>query len=128
MLDTTSGIRVICTSTASLDVLQTCVVPDLLARLGGYRCALPPLRDRLGDFGALAVALQVAGELGSIAPQAAFALLRYRWPGNLRELQHVLRAARTVSGDGAIKAEHLPQDVRRGSIDDRHAVDVDRPS
>ncbi|MBA4189420.1 MAG: Fis family transcriptional regulator [Planctomycetaceae bacterium] len=72
---------------------------DLFYRLAGYTIPLPPLRDR-GDDLILLVQHFLAAfqtELGSsvhgLTADAVAQLRRYSWPGNLRELQGVLRKA-----------------------------------
>jgi len=70
---------------------------DLYYRLHVVPCAMPPLRERNGDVLLLArhfLALYAEAEGKSFAdfePAAIEALDRYAWPGNIRELQNVLR-------------------------------------
>ena len=86
---------------------------DLLARLSGYRCTLPPLRERREDFALLAAALLQGTGAGPVTftPEAARALLRYRWPLNVRELQRCLESAAALAGGGQVDREHLPPAV-----------------
>src|SRR6266545_4596339 len=46
-------------------------------------------------------------------PEALRCLWTYPWPGNIRELQHVLEAAMVLS-DGVILPEHLPPAIQHG--------------
>ena len=87
---------------------------DLLARLSGYACTLPPLRERREDFSLLVAALlaRIGADGASFAAEAARALLRYAWPLNVRELEKCLSAAVALSGGGEIAPEHLPAAVR----------------
>ena len=70
---------------------------DLYYRLHVVPCGMPPLRDRDDDVVLLArhfLALYAAEEgksFGDFAPDAVAALTRHAWPGNIRELQNVLR-------------------------------------
>ena len=70
---------------------------DLYYRLHVVPCAMPPLRERDGDVLLLArhfLALYAEEEGKSFTdfePKAVEALTRYSWPGNIRELQNVLR-------------------------------------
>jgi len=70
---------------------------DLYYRLHVVPCAMPPLRERNGDVRLLArhfLALYAEEEgksFADFAPDAIEALDRYAWPGNIRELQNVLR-------------------------------------
>ena len=70
--------------------------PALLRRLEGFTIALPPLRARREDMGLLILHLMQAGDLPSKgevelpAPLVA-QLAAYDWPGNIRQLRHVVR-------------------------------------
>ena len=70
---------------------------DLYYRLHVVPCAMPPLRERNGDLVLLArhfLALYAAEEgksFSDFAPDAVTALQAHSWPGNIRELQNVLR-------------------------------------
>ncbi len=72
---------------------------DLFYRLAGYTISLPPLRNRGDDILLLAQHFLAAfqAELGvsirGLSEEAVAALRAYSWPGNLRELQGVLRKA-----------------------------------
>jgi DNA-binding NtrC family response regulator len=89
---------------------------DLLARISGFTIRLPPLRERISDFGILIAAL-LARHAASVAPaptisvEAMRLLLRHEWPLNVRELEHCLRAALALS-PSRIDVAHLPESVR----------------
>jgi transcriptional regulator with GAF, ATPase, and Fis domain len=72
---------------------------DLYHRLRGYRLVLPPLRERRDDCLAIAVDL-LAGEFPGkrLSPEAATLLVTHQWPGNMRELQNVVRAGAIDAG------------------------------
>ncbi len=80
---------------------------DLYYRLHVVPCAMPPLREREGDVLLLArhfLALYAAEEgksFADFAPEAIAVLTRYSWPGNIRELQNVLRNI-VLFNDGTI--------------------------
>lgn len=88
---------------------------DLYDRLSTVQVSIPPLRDRAGDLPALARHLlaRIAGmpgmrELG-ITDDALKLLMRYEWPGNVRQLQNALfRAAALTDGDALTRAD-FPQ-------------------
>lgn len=73
--------------------------PDLYDRLSFQIITLPPLRERPADLTALIDILPaVLGErlrhpVSGLGPKARAALLKYSWPGNIRELQNVLAQA-----------------------------------
>jgi two-component system nitrogen regulation response regulator GlnG len=73
---------------------------DLYYRLGVFTIHLPPLRERgEEDIGLLArhyverFSRELAREVRHIAPEVMERLRSYPWPGNIRELQSVLKQA-----------------------------------
>src|SRR3954468_58009 len=88
---------------------------DLYARLAGFVFRLPPLRRRLEDVGLLiATFLRNAGnERATLTREAGRALLRHRWPLNVRELEQCIAAASVLAGAGPIGLGHLPERVAR---------------
>jgi DNA-binding NtrC family response regulator len=90
---------------------------DLLARLSGFTLDLPPVRERREDVGLLLTSLlrKLAGTAAdrvTFTPAAARALLLYRWPLNVREMEKCLSSALVFALDGRIDLEHLPAEVR----------------
>jgi transcriptional regulator with PAS, ATPase and Fis domain len=68
---------------------------DLYYRINGLSLNLPPLRERT-DFVALCERLLLEASPKThvaIAPEVMAQLQRFAWPGNLRQLGHVLRCA-----------------------------------
>jgi sigma-54 dependent transcriptional regulator, acetoin dehydrogenase operon transcriptional activator AcoR len=88
---------------------------DLLARLDGVTLELPPLRERREDLPLVMALLlhKLAPERRDLrlTPAAAQALLAYRWPLNIRELEQALAGALALSGAGPIDGAHLPPAV-----------------
>ena len=93
---------------------------DLYYRLKGYPVYLPPLRERKEDIPQLAVHFleAMAGHLGRkirpLSPAILEKLRAYDWPGNVRDLQHVVeRAVVACKGPeiqvGDIALEGLPK-------------------
>ena len=87
---------------------------DLLARLGGYVCTLPPLRERREDFSLFVAAIlaKLGAAKATFTPEAARTLLRHSWPLNIRELEKCLASAVALSAGRPIDVEHLPPAVR----------------
>lgn len=89
---------------------------DLYYRLSVFPIELPPLADRKEDIPLLAKHLlsQIARRLGRPAPRLTLAnvqkLQRYDWPGNIRELQHVLERALITAKSGKL---HLDVEAPR---------------
>jgi DNA-binding NtrC family response regulator len=93
---------------------------DLYYRLNVVKIDLPPLRDRAEDIPLLATHfLAKYSRPGTppkqIAPEAMETMLRYRWPGNIRELENAVERACVTSRDEWIRLENLPPDVVKPS-------------
>ena len=86
---------------------------DLYYRLNVIELRVPPLRDRLDDIEVLANAILVRiaertdGPATRLSPAALAALRRYRFPGNVRELENILERAVALAGDDVLMADDL---------------------
>jgi two-component system response regulator PilR (NtrC family) len=86
---------------------------DLFYRLNVIELRVPGLRERLDDIPLLAESIlaRIAERSGSpaarLSPAAAAALKRYRFPGNVRELENVLERAMALAGDDILMADDL---------------------
>jgi len=91
---------------------------DLYYRLKVVDLHLPPLRERIGDIPALAgsfirqINLRVGGTIEGITPRAIEALKKHSWPGNIRELRHVIERAVLFCDEEMIDLAHLPPDIQ----------------
>jgi DNA-binding NtrC family response regulator len=90
---------------------------DLFYRLNVFPVALPPLRERRGDLEPLVH--HFLGKAGSppdkITPEGYRTLAAYPFPGNVRELAHVIERALIIAGPEPITPDELLfQPVRRG--------------
>ncbi len=92
---------------------------DLFYRLNVFPIALPALAERrdaiprLAQYFAQRFAMAFGKREARLSDEAAFDLLRYPWPGNIRELQNVIERAVILSG-GRIGAEHLGLEAAGG--------------
>ena len=86
---------------------------DLFYRLNVIELRVPPLRDRLDDVEMLAnailrrIAERTQGPATRLSPAALAALKRYRFPGNVRELENILERAVALAGDDVLMADDL---------------------
>jgi transcriptional regulator with PAS, ATPase and Fis domain len=88
---------------------------DLFARLRGYVVTAPPVRERREDLGLLIQGLLVRDStVVRFGCEALRALLRYRYPLNVRELDAILSSAALLAGNDRIRLDHLPEPVRTG--------------
>jgi two-component system nitrogen regulation response regulator GlnG len=89
--------------------------PDLYYRLGVFSIHLPPLRDRGDDILMLVqhYLRRFSRELGrdvcEVAPEALDRLRNYSWPGNIRELQSVLKQALLKAKGTVLLPSFLPE-------------------
>jgi DNA-binding NtrC family response regulator len=90
---------------------------DLYYRINVVTIELPPLRERADDIPVLAAHFlrQHAGELGKqiagFSPEATAALVRYRYPGNVRELSNIVERAAVLTRGQTIALDDLPAHV-----------------
>jgi DNA-binding NtrC family response regulator len=91
---------------------------DLYYRLNVVSVEMPPLRERKEDIAPLSefFVRRFSGELkkkiDGIAPDALKMLMRYNWPGNIRELQNALERAVLLTEGHVI----TPEDLRLGEV------------
>ncbi len=87
---------------------------DLYYRLNVIQIAVPPLRERLSDLPLICQALleRIAQDAGvapvpSLAAEALQDMLRYAFPGNVRELENLLHRAVALSSGAVIERDDL---------------------
>jgi DNA-binding NtrC family response regulator len=88
---------------------------DLYFRLNTFPIDLPALRDRTQDIPLLAESLlsRVVGSRSlALAKGAMELLMRYRYPGNVRELRNILERASLLCDGDVVLPVHLPEEVR----------------
>jgi len=104
---------------------------DLYYRINVIELNVPPLRERADDILLLAhhILTRLAGEQGVIRPEltpaARAALLQYRFPGNVRELENILERALTLCTDDEIDVSDLQ--LRGGGETDVGQLESDAP-
>jgi len=98
---------------------------DLYYRLNGFTLNMPPLRDRLEEIPALAkhfmqkISTKYSADPLNISRKFLQALSSYSWPGNLRELENVIKRYLVLADEQTIINELCP----RGSINTLAASD-----
>jgi two-component system nitrogen regulation response regulator GlnG len=105
---------------------------DLLYRLNGFTIPLPPLRERREDIPLLleyflrrAKSEMNRPQLVGISPDALEILVSYNWPGNIRQLQSVVRQSLLNTTGTVVDSDNLPSFVREGKpADDLPADDM----
>jgi two-component system response regulator HydG len=87
---------------------------DLFYRLNVHRIHLPPLRERGDDIRQLVehfIQRYGGGVVVGCTPAAWEALLGYNYPGNVRQLQHVVQRAVAVARGTHLDVDDLPEEV-----------------
>jgi nitrogen regulation protein NR(I) len=111
-----TDVRLIAATNRDLDkmVAASQFRSDLYYRLSVFTIKLPPLRERLEDIPLLIdhFVRRFNGELGKevrqVSPDAVEVLRRHPWPGNLRELQSVLKQALLRAAGPVLVPDFLP--------------------
>jgi Nif-specific regulatory protein len=91
---------------------------DLYYRLNVVSIEMPPLRDRKEDITALAnffirrFSAELKKKSDGLEPDAQKMLMRYNWPGNIRELENAIERAMLLSEGHLISAD----DLRLGEV------------
>ena len=89
---------------------------DLYYRLAGIELSLPPLRERSDRAELIRNLLADLGRPDAAITPAAWDLLTtHPWPGNVRQLHHVLRSAVALSDGAPLTLEHFPTLAAAGS-------------
>jgi two-component system nitrogen regulation response regulator GlnG len=105
--------RILATSQQNLAAMQEAGTfrKDLYYRIGGVALAVPALRDRVEDIPLLAGHFLARAERDGassrrLSSEAAAMIRQYRWPGNVRQLENMLRQLVATSAEAEIsKAE-----------------------
>jgi arginine utilization regulatory protein len=91
---------------------------DLYYRLSVISFTIPPLRERSEDIPALTnhfiklFSMKYGKPMISISKELEAAFTKYDWPGNIRELEHVIESSITmIDNEDTIMPEHLPIDL-----------------
>ena len=91
---------------------------DLFYRLNVVRIPMPPLRERKDDIPLLLHAFlrefntKKKKNITGFDNRAKSAILKYSWPGNIRELKNCVESAVVMCNGDEIKIEDLPASVR----------------
>lgn len=109
------NIRLICATNRNLNEMVAAGLfrEDLLYRINTIQIELPPLRERGNDIVHLAESFlrEFASRYGKpdlrLNLQAHDKLMRYKWPGNIRELRHTVEKAVILSDSKVLGADDI---------------------
>jgi DNA-binding NtrC family response regulator len=110
------NVRLVCATNCNLE--EKCkggkFREDLFYRINVVPIELPPLRERKEDIPQLVAhfverfAKQLRRDAPQFTPETMYAMLRYPWPGNIRELEHAIERLLVTCDALRIGVEHLP--------------------
>lgn len=92
---------------------------DLYFRISTIKIKVPPLRDRLDDVPLIAGHFlrrfnsQYDKKIRSLSQETVLRLMRYSWPGNIRELESVIERAVLFCSGNELLPECLPEEFQR---------------
>jgi DNA-binding NtrC family response regulator len=97
---------------------------DLYYRLNVFPIVLPPLRERREDIPLLiefllrTFAVRLGKPVTAVSRQAMDVLMKYDYPGNVRELENILERAVILARHAVIYVEDLPLHLREAPPED----------
>jgi DNA-binding NtrC family response regulator len=111
----TINVRIICATNANIHKMvdEQTFRQDLLFRINTIELNLPPLRDRIGDVELLAshflkkLNQKYRKKIDGFSKQALSELKKYHWPGNIREIEHIIERAVIITDNIQIQTEDL---------------------
>ena len=95
---------------------------DLYFRISTIKIKVPPLRERLDDVPLIAkhflqrFNFQYDKNIRSLSQETVSRLLRYDWPGNIRELESVIERAVLFCAGNQLRPECLPEEFQRSRL------------
>jgi DNA-binding NtrC family response regulator len=115
----TTDVRVIAATNRNLEdmVAHSQFREDLFYRLNGYTIYLPAVRERgtdidlLVDYFLRQANRDLDKHVRAVAPEAMCLLREYSWPGNVREVQNVIRQSVLQTTGPVLLPDFLPDSV-----------------
>jgi DNA-binding NtrC family response regulator len=91
---------------------------DLYYRFNVIAFTIPPLRERATDVPLLVEHFLkkmngVHGQQKVVSNDALQALMRYQWPGNVRQLESIIERSYIMCEENTISFEHIPREVKQ---------------
>lgn len=99
---------------------------DLYYRLHIFPITLPPLRERKEDIPLLAVHFlerygkKTGKKIGGFSSQVMQEMMSYNWPGNIRELEHVIERSVITSDTRLVQKLNLPDASKKKTATAAH--------
>lgn len=117
--ETTIDVRIIVASNERLNEIAAKgkFREDLYHRFNEFSINLPPLRERqedilnFADFFLKNANLELGKNIQGFVPEVEKIFLDYNWPGNLREMNNIIKRAALLTSKQMITPETLPQEI-----------------
>jgi len=90
---------------------------DLYFRLGAFIITIPPLRDRRADIPPMVhefvrrAATRMGKDVRTVSAEAMTLLMRYSWPGTVRELENAIERAVILARGTSVTIRELPPEL-----------------
>jgi two-component system response regulator AtoC len=118
-------VRVVCATNRRLEeeVESGAFRQDLFYRINVVNLFLPPLRDRKGDLDDLVAYFlefynrKYNSRAKPLSPETMATLRKYHWPGNIRELENVIKRYVILGSEDTIAAELVPREPEMFNAD-----------
>jgi PAS domain S-box-containing protein len=116
---TKSNVRIIASTNREIasEVERGNFREDLFYRLNVVKITLPELKERREDIPLLAnhfahrFAQQMGKPVSSVSDRMLDILMRYDFPGNIRELENIVEHAMVISSGGVLDVQHMPKSM-----------------
>lgn len=94
---------------------------DLYWRLNAFELQIPPLRNRPDDILPLAnyflnISNKKYGKNKRFAPNVHQCFVGYSWPGNIRQIKHIVERSFLVADEFQISKTHLPEELTQNLV------------
>ena len=100
---------------------------DLFFRINIVAISLPPLRDRKDDIPLLVQHFlkthKTTMDEKKVCPDALESMMKYNWPGNIRELENLIENMMIIVDDEKIGVCNLPEKIRGYSVMKDHDLE-----
>ncbi|MCJ7855850.1 sigma 54-interacting transcriptional regulator [Lachnospiraceae bacterium NSJ-143] len=105
---------------------------DLYFRLNTFEITVPPLRDRRDEIDGLTdyylkMYNELYGKEHTVSDEVRKVFHQYSWPGNIRELSHIIEKTVVLSSNKEITTTNLPKSLFNLSVDYSIEKYMDRP-
>ena len=128
-----SDVRIIAATNQNIeDLIKTGKFrEDLYHRLNVFRIELPPLRERKEDISLLVKhfltksAQEIKSEVKDIDDNAMKLMMKYDWPGNIRQLENICRYITVMAPSSTVTLDDVPDEVKNVNANGINSTSID---